>query len=80
MKTRRKKMASTRYDGNPVKKYTNESETAVMDVIGFLCVSLSSNTVQLNDNLDSRGACACSETGFSSQNGDRLIGPPNIVY
>jgi hypothetical protein len=31
----------------------------VMDVIGFLCVSLGSRCV-----------CACSEVGFSSQNGD----------
>jgi hypothetical protein len=42
-----------------------------MDVIGFLCVSLGSSTVQLNDSLGSRRACACSEFGFSSQNGDR---------
>jgi hypothetical protein len=31
-----------------------------MDVIGFLCVSLGSSTVQLHDNLGSRRACACS--------------------
>jgi hypothetical protein len=42
-----------------------------MDVIGFLCVSLgSSSTVQLHDSLGSRRACACSEAGFGSQNGD----------
>jgi hypothetical protein len=41
-----------------------------MDVIGFLCVSLGSNTVQLIDSLGSRRACACSEAGFS-KNGDR---------
>jgi hypothetical protein len=40
-----------------------------MDVIGFLCVSLGSSTVQLHDSLCSRRAC--SEAGFSSQNGDR---------
>jgi hypothetical protein len=40
--------------------------TAVMDVIGFLCVSLGSSTVQLHDSLGSR----CSKAGFSSQNGD----------
>jgi hypothetical protein len=49
---------------------TNGSKTAVMDVICFLCVSLGSGTVQLHDSLCSRRACACSEAGFSSQNGD----------
>jgi hypothetical protein len=34
-----------------------------MDVIGFICVS-----------LGSRRACAGSEAGFSSQNGDRARG------
>jgi hypothetical protein len=43
----------------------------VMDVIGFLCVSVGSSTVQLHDNLGSRRACTCSEAGFSSRNGDR---------
>jgi hypothetical protein len=42
-----------------------------MDVIGFLCVSLGSNTVQLHDSLGSRRACACSVAGFSSQNVER---------
>jgi hypothetical protein len=42
-----------------------------MDVIGFLRVSLDSSTVQLHDSLGSGRACACSEAGFSSQNGDR---------
>jgi hypothetical protein len=42
-----------------------------MDVIGFLCVSLGSSTVQLHDSLGSTRACAYSEAGFSSQNGDR---------
>jgi hypothetical protein len=41
-----------------------------MDVIGFLCVSLGSSTVQLYDSLGSRRACSCSEASFSSQNGD----------
>jgi hypothetical protein len=41
-----------------------------MDVIGSLC----SSTVQLDDILDSRRACSCSEAGFSSQNGDRAVG------
>jgi hypothetical protein len=50
-----------------VSKYvTNGSKTAVMDVIGFLCVSLGSSTVQLHDSLGS--TCTCSEAGFSSQN------------
>jgi hypothetical protein len=41
-----------------------------MDAIGFLYVSLCSNIVQLLDSLGSRRACASSEAGFSSQNGD----------
>jgi hypothetical protein len=45
-----------------------------MDVIGFLCVSLGSSTVQRNGNLGNRRACACSVAGFSSQNGDRVWG------
>jgi hypothetical protein len=56
------------------KQVTNGSKTAVMDVIGFLCVSLGSSTVQLRDSLGSRRACACSETGFSSQNSDHAWG------
>jgi hypothetical protein len=42
-----------------------------MDVIGFLCVSLGSSTAQLHHSLGSGQAFACSEAGFSSQNGDR---------
>jgi hypothetical protein len=57
--------------GRVSKSVTNGSKTAVMDVIGFLCVSLGSSTVQLHDSLGSRRACACSQAGFSSQNGDR---------
>jgi hypothetical protein len=45
-----------------------------MDVIRFPCVSLGSSTVQLHDSLCSRRACACSEAGFSSQNGYRVSG------
>jgi hypothetical protein len=41
-----------------------------MDVIGFLCVSLGSSTVQFHDSLRSRGT----EAGFSCQNGDRASG------
>jgi hypothetical protein len=42
-----------------------------MDIIVFLCVPLGSSTVHLHDSLGSRRACAYSEAGFSSQNGDR---------
>jgi hypothetical protein len=59
--------------GRVSKQVTNGSKTAVMDVIGFLCVSLGSSTVQLHDSLGSRRARTCSETGFSSQNGDLTI-------
>jgi hypothetical protein len=45
-----------------------------VDVIGCLCVSLGSSTVQLHDNIGSRRACACSEAGFSSKNVDRAWG------
>jgi hypothetical protein len=41
-----------------------------MDIIGFLCVSLGSSTVQLDDGLCSRRARAYSDAGFSSQNDD----------
>jgi hypothetical protein len=43
-----------------------------MDLIGFLCVSLGSSTVQLHDRLGSRRLCTCQEAGFSSQNGVML--------
>jgi hypothetical protein len=43
-----------------------------MDVISFLCVSLGSSTIQLHDSLGNERACACSETGFCSRNGDRV--------
>jgi hypothetical protein len=45
-----------------------------MYVIGFLYISLSTSTVQLHDSLGRRHAYACSEAGFSSQNGDRAWG------
>jgi hypothetical protein len=54
--------------GRVSKQVTNGSKTAVMDVIGFLYVSLGSSTVQLHDSLGSRRAYTCSEAGFSSQN------------
>jgi hypothetical protein len=42
-----------------VSKYvTNGSKTAVIDLIGFLCVSLGSSTIQLHASLGSRRACA----------------------
>jgi hypothetical protein len=50
------------------KLVTNGNKAAVMDVIGFLCVSLGTSTVQLHGSLGSRRACPCSEAGFSSQN------------
>jgi hypothetical protein len=46
----------------------------VTDEIGFVYVPLGSSTVQLHDSLGSTRACACSETGFNSQNGDRVCG------
>jgi hypothetical protein len=54
------------------KEATNVSKSVVLDVIDFLYVSLCSSTVQLHDNLGTRRACAYSEVGFSSQNGDRV--------
>jgi hypothetical protein len=49
----------------------NGSKTAAMDFSGFPCASLGSSTVKLLDSLRNGRACACSEAGFSSQNGDR---------
>jgi hypothetical protein len=60
--------------GRVSKQVTNGSKVAVMGVIGFLCVSLGSSTVQLHDSLGSRHAYACSEAGFSSQNGNHASG------
>jgi hypothetical protein len=55
-----------------VSKYvTNGSKAALMDAIGFLSISLGSSTIQLHDSIGSNRECACSEAGFSSQNGDR---------
>jgi hypothetical protein len=51
------------------KQVSNGCKTATIDVICFLCISLCSSTVQLHDSLGSRRASACSEAGFSSQNG-----------
>jgi hypothetical protein len=45
-----------------------------MNVIGFLCISPGSSAVQLHNSLGSRRECACSEDGFSSQNGVRAWG------
>jgi hypothetical protein len=53
------------------KRVTNGSKTDVKDVIGFLCLSVGSSTVQLHDSLRSGRTYTCSEVGFSSQNGDR---------
>jgi hypothetical protein len=57
--------------GRVCKYVTNGSKTAVIGIIGFLCASLSSSTTQLHDSLGSRRACT--EAGFSSQNGDRAL-------
>jgi hypothetical protein len=54
--------------GRVSKLFTNGSKTALKDVIGFICGSLSSSTVRLHDSVGSRCACAFSEAGFSSQN------------
>jgi hypothetical protein len=58
------------YERETVNRSKMEVKTAVMDVTGFLCVSLGSSTIQLHDSLGSRRACECSEVGFSIQNGD----------
>jgi hypothetical protein len=58
--------------GRDSKQVTDESKTTAMDVIGFLCVSLGSSTVQLHDRLGGRRACESSDAGLSSQNGDRV--------
>jgi hypothetical protein len=62
------------YEGRLSKQITNGSKTAVIDIIGFICVSLGSSTAQLHDTLGSRCVCACSDADFSSQNGDRASG------
>jgi hypothetical protein len=55
-----------------VSKYvTNVRKRAVMDVIGFLCLSLGSSRFQLHGSVGSRRACACAEPGLVSRNGDR---------
>jgi hypothetical protein len=54
------------YEGESVKR----PQTEVTDVIG-LCAPLGSSTVQLHESAGIRRACARSEAGFSSQNGDR---------
>jgi hypothetical protein len=59
------------YRGRVSKQVTNGSKTAVMDVIGFLCVSLGSSTVQPRDTIGSRRAGAYSVAGFRNQNGSR---------
>jgi hypothetical protein len=46
--------------GRVSKKVTNGSKTAVMDILGFLRVSIGSSTVQLHDSLGCRHVCACS--------------------
>jgi hypothetical protein len=56
----------------PISESVNRSQMEVckiMDLIGFLCVSLGSSIVQLHDSLRTRRSCAYSEAGISSQNG-----------
>jgi hypothetical protein len=54
------------------KQVINGNKTILMAVLGFLCVSLGSSTVQLHDSLRSRSACANSEAGLGSENGEVL--------
>jgi hypothetical protein len=56
--------------GRVSKQITDGSKTALINVIGFIYVSLGSSTGQFHDNLGSRRACAFSDAGFSGQNGD----------
>jgi hypothetical protein len=63
-------MATEYIRGRVSKQITDGSKTVVMDVTGFLCVSLGSSTVQLHDSIGSRHACTCSEADFGNQNGD----------
>jgi hypothetical protein len=61
--------------GGRVSKYvTNGSKIDVMDVIGGLCVSLGRSTVSFMTVWVADKACACSDAGFSSQNGHRAWG------
>jgi hypothetical protein len=58
-----------------MKQYEGESvNRSQMEVIHFLCASLSSSTAQLHDGLRRRRPCAYSEAGLSSQNWDRAWG------
>jgi hypothetical protein len=41
-----------------------------MEIIDVYASLGNNSTVRLHDSLGSRHACACSEAGFSSQNGD----------
>jgi hypothetical protein len=56
--------------GRVSKQVTNAYKRAVMNVIGVLYVPLGSSTLQVSIRCE----CAYSETGFSSQNGDRAWG------
>jgi hypothetical protein len=51
------------YTGGVSREYTDKIETAVIDVISFLHVSLGSNRVQIHHSLCSRCPCAYSEVG-----------------
>jgi hypothetical protein len=73
------KLATSLYDidvlflvhGRISKQDMNGRKTAIMNITGFLCVSLGSSTVQFHDSLRSTRTFPCSDAGFSSQNGDR---------
>jgi hypothetical protein len=49
-----REFCSAELRGRVSKQIASRSKTAVMDVIGFLCVSLGSSTVQFHDSLCSR--------------------------
>jgi hypothetical protein len=63
----------TIYEGESVNRSQMEVNSC-NERIGFLSALLGSSTVQLHDSLGIRGACACLEADFSSQNGDRAWG------
>jgi hypothetical protein len=62
------------FSRNMRKRVSKYDKSAVINAIGFLCVSLGSCTVQLQKSFAGRRAYACSEAYFSSQNGDHARG------
>jgi hypothetical protein len=61
------------YKGESVNRSQMEVNQLYWMLIGFLCVSLGSSSVQLHVSQGSTCAWACSEAGFSSQNGDHAL-------